>query len=625
MARHVRRGALVRDVLPHAWSVVLALLMLGPALGRGFVLTYDMVWVPDLVLRADFLGLASGLPRAVPSDAVVAVLDEAVPGELLQKLVLLAALVGAGTGAAHLLAGLPLSGRLVAVSVYQWNPLVVERLLIGHWPVLLGYAALPWIVVAARTWRRTGRLPVVLCVLLPVASLSASAGVAAGVVLVLVAATRRPGHLVRVVALAAAANAPWFVAGLLHAANATTAGSGAEAFALADEGSVPAPVAALTLGGIWNSEVVPDARAGLLGWVATVALLVLAAAGARRWWRTSERRDAVALVVMWGLGFVLAVSTWAAPDAAGWLFSTVPGAGLFRDGARVLVLCAPLLVVLVAHGTEPALRVLAPEPGSRVVFAPVLVVLPVVLLPGALLGAGGRLGAVSFPESYEAARAVTGPGAADGAGDLVSLPLSSYRQPSWNEDRKVLDPVWRYLPRNYVASDELVVGGTTLPGEDPRVADVRRALAQETPEERATALAGEGIGVVVTDTTAVGDAPEVAGRVLLDGDLRVVALDEPADPVRRTTWDVGMGAAWAAFLGCLATGLVLVAARRRGPRTPTVENPGRDGARCYGEPPTRRASRGNQQHCDSDRDDGRGRRRGRGRDRGTRQQPDGRA
>ncbi len=613
----------MRGVLPHAWSVVLALLMLGPALGRGFVLTYDMVWVPDLVLRADFLGLASGLPRAVPSDAVVAVLDEAVPGELLQKLVLLAALVGAGTGAAHLLGTLPLSGRLVAVSVYQWNPLVVERLLIGHWPVLLGYAALPWIVVAARAWRRTGRLPVSLCVLLPAASLSASAGVAAAVVLVAVAATRRPAHLVRVVALAAAANAPWFVAGILHAANATTTGSGAEAFALADEGSIPAPVAALTLGGIWNSEVVPDARAGLLGWVATVTLLVLAAAGARRWWRATERRDAVALVAVWGLGFVLAVSTWAAPDAAGWLFSTVPGAGLFRDGARVLVLCAPLLVVLVAHGTEPALRVLAPEAGSRAVFAPVLVVLPVVLLPGALLGAGGRLGAVDFPGSYAAARAATGTGAAQGsvAGDLVSLPLSSYRQPSWNDDRKVLDPVWRYLPRNYVASDELVVAGTTLPGEDPRVADVRRALALGTPEERAAALAAEGIGVVVTDTTAVGEAPEVAGRVLLDGALRVVAVDDPSAPVRRRTWDVGMGAAWAAFVGCLATGLVLVAARRGRTRA----NPGQDRERCYGVPPTRRASRGNQQHCDSDRDDGRGRRRWRGRDRGTRQQPDGSA
>ncbi|MCD4534826.1 hypothetical protein LRP67_12095 [Nocardioides sp. cx-169] len=564
MALDQRRGGRAVQAAPALWSLLLAVLMLGPALGRGFVLSYDMVWVPDLALRADFLGIASGLPRAVPSDAVVAVLDELVPGELLQKLVLTAALVGAGLGAARLVGEVSLSGRLMAVTVYQWNPLVVERLLIGHWPVLLGYAALPWVILGARRWRGTGSLPPWLCLLMPVASLSASAGVATALVLVLCGATRRPAHLLRVAGLAAAANAPWLVAGLLHAASATTAGAGARAFALADEGSLPGPVAALTLGGIWNSEVVPDARAGLLGWVATVLLVLLAAAGARRWWRGADRRDAVALLVMWGVGFTLAVATWMAPETAGWLFSTVPGAGLFRDGARALVLCAPLLAILVAHGTEPVLRLVAPEAGSRAVFAPVLVALPVLVLPGALWGAGGSLGAVAYPESYVAARDVL---AREGrsAGDLVSLPLSSYRQPAWNDDRKVLDPVWRYLPYDYVASDELVVGGTTLPGEDPRVAEVAEALELGTPEARASALAAEGVGVVVVDTTAVGTAPDVAGRVLLDGDLRVVVLEDPARPERHTSWTIAMVAAWAGFLGCVAAGVLQAArARRRG-------------------------------------------------------------
>ena len=91
--------------LPTAWAFLLAGLLLGPALGPGFVLTYDMVWVPDLALRSDFLGLGSGLPRAVPSDAVVALLDEVVPGMLLQKMVLLGALGLAGTGARRLVAG----------------------------------------------------------------------------------------------------------------------------------------------------------------------------------------------------------------------------------------------------------------------------------------------------------------------------------------------------------------------------------------------------------------------------------------------------------------------------------------------------------------------------------------
>ncbi len=142
------------------WALALALLVLGPALGPGFLLVRDMVWVPDLALRADALGLGSGLPRAVPSDAVVAVLDELVPGMLLQKLVLVLALAAGGVGAARLLdpdAGLV--ARLVTVTVYGWNALVAERLLMGAWPLLIGYALLPWLLVSARRWRAEGRLP----------------------------------------------------------------------------------------------------------------------------------------------------------------------------------------------------------------------------------------------------------------------------------------------------------------------------------------------------------------------------------------------------------------------------------------------------------------------------------
>ena len=69
--------------LPLVWSTALGLLLLGPALGVGYVLSYDMVWVPDLALRQDFLGVGTALPRAVPSDAVVSLLDVLVPGLLL--------------------------------------------------------------------------------------------------------------------------------------------------------------------------------------------------------------------------------------------------------------------------------------------------------------------------------------------------------------------------------------------------------------------------------------------------------------------------------------------------------------------------------------------------------------
>ena len=66
--------------------------------GHVLVVAQALVGVADLALRSEFLGLGSALPRAVPSDAVVATLGAALPGMLLQKLVLVGSLLAAATG-----------------------------------------------------------------------------------------------------------------------------------------------------------------------------------------------------------------------------------------------------------------------------------------------------------------------------------------------------------------------------------------------------------------------------------------------------------------------------------------------------------------------------------------------
>ncbi|WP_157544581.1 hypothetical protein [Nocardioides halotolerans] len=559
-----RRLRVARQAPVVVWALVVALVVLGPALGPGFLLVRDMVWVPDLALRADALGLGSGLPRAVPSDAVVAVLDEVVPGMLLQKLVLVLALAAGGVGAARLLdadrtASLVL--RLVAVTAYGWNALVAERLLMGAWPVLVGYAVLPWLLDAARRWRAEGRLPPALLVLVPLGCLSASAGLATALAVLAGAAGR--GRTLKAALLVAAANAPWLVAGLLHASAATSDPAAAEVFALRGEGSVPAPLAALTLGGIWNTAVQPDTRTGALGWVALVALLALAAVGARPWWRRTPSRDRLALLVCWAVGWGLAVLTWLAPALVGWASEHVPGAGVVRDGARTLVLCAPLLVVLVAEGVRALAGRVPRERVARAALAIGAVLLPVALLPDLALGVDHRIAPADYPADYDRARDVV---AEHGHGDVLVLPLSSYRAPTWNHRHLVLDPIGRYLARDYVASDVLVIDGVPLSGEDPRVGDAARALAEPTPGERAAALGRIGIGVVVVDPDAPGTAPpDVAGDRLLESEvLQVVALDDVDRRDVQTSWQVAMAAAWLAYTGLLALWPLLVVRARRG-------------------------------------------------------------
>ncbi|WP_067571929.1 hypothetical protein [Nocardia acidivorans] len=151
-APHTRRLRLI----PAGYSLALALLVLGPLLGPGYLLLRDAVSTPRSYLTDSALGLGDAAPRAVPQDALLATLSPLIDGGLLVKVILLAALWCAGWGAARLareLLGVAIGPQLVATTIAIWNPYVAERLLQGHWSLLTGYAALPWMALLANRLR----------------------------------------------------------------------------------------------------------------------------------------------------------------------------------------------------------------------------------------------------------------------------------------------------------------------------------------------------------------------------------------------------------------------------------------------------------------------------------------
>ena len=118
----VHLSARLRPSLGAATGLVLGLLALGPGLRRGFLLSYDMVFVPREPFTPAMFGLSGGPPRAVPSDFVVAVASRLLPADIVQKLVLLLIFVLACSGAAALLDREPVLARLAAAVFYGWNP-----------------------------------------------------------------------------------------------------------------------------------------------------------------------------------------------------------------------------------------------------------------------------------------------------------------------------------------------------------------------------------------------------------------------------------------------------------------------------------------------------------------------
>jgi hypothetical protein len=497
-------------------AVALALAVLGPVLTMpGFVLVYDMVFVPRQPLLPASLGIGPALPRAVPADAIVALVSAVLPGDLVQKLLLGGSLVAGALGAGRLVPSDRTATRVIAAVGYTWNAYVAERLFIGHWPVLMAYAVLPWIVLAGlRVRRGEARAWAVLTLTMLPAVIGPTGGLLAAGAAVAAVGRRRAAAAA---ALALVLNSPWWVPSLLRPAGAAVSDPAAVgAFAARAESWGGAVLSVLGLGGIWNADVVPGSRGSPVVPVVTVLLVALALYGCRELAQRWGAGPARALLLLGLLGVVIGVAGSVPPLDEGLrlLVEHVPGAGLLRDGQRWVAWWALVVAVGVAVGAERLADTLhdraAPAGGAAGAAAhgAVLVgaaLLPLALLPDLAWGGLGRLEPVRYPSDWAAVAELVD--AEPDRGDVLVLPFMTYRAFAWNDDRIQLDPAPRLVPHPTVADDTLPVGPVVVGGEDQRVAQVREALARGRP------LAELDVGWVLVEHGTPGELPaELSSR-----------------------------------------------------------------------------------------------------------------
>ena len=495
-------------------GLALGLLALGPGLRRGFLLSYDMVAVPREPFTGAMFGLSGGPARAVPSDAVLAALSRVIPADLAQKSLLLAVFVLACAGAAALLREEPWFARLAAGVFYTWNPFVAERLIIGQWALLLGYAGLPWVLRAAisagpGSWRAAGRL---LVAMLPAAAGGFAAVAISALVAVPAAALSAAGARQRLraaavtLAVLAACSLPWLVPSLLRPVSADPAG--VAAFAARADTPFGSLGSLLMLGGTWNAQTVPAGDGG--GWSALWLALVVAAAIAYAALALRSRRwPGLWLSALAGLAIVSTGITAPGRDLLRSASTGLwPGFAVLRDGQQF---AAPLaLAEALGTGLLAAWVAGQPRP-SRAGFAIAIAVLlaPVLLLPGLAWGAAGRLRPAAYPAGWlQAARLIDG---SPTPGAVLLLPWAAYRNPSWNGGRTVLDPWPRLLSRPVIWNDGPRVGDTQLRPDDPEAA--RLDAAVRGTGSLIPALAAAGARFVIVDASAAGEAGRTAGRL----------------------------------------------------------------------------------------------------------------
>jgi len=556
------------------YALLLALLVVGPLLRPGYLLLRDAVSTPRSYLSDAALGLTAA-PRATPQDFAVALASHLIDGGVVVKALLVVGLWLAGWGAARLVAtalpGAGAAGEFVAITLAIWNPYVAERLLQGHWSLLVGYGCLPWVATSMLELRSEpggasgpgGLFGLVfwfaLAGLTPTGLL-----LAATVALVCVTApgAGRPRWLCAAVTLGAAlvAALPWLTASVMGssltshtAANAL----GVNAFAPRAEPGLGTLLSLAGLGGIWNGEAVPASRTTLFAVLSAVVLLGIVVAGVP----SVARRPAVLPLLVLAATSVLVPAALATGPGLHVLRAVVdaaPGFGVLRDGQKWVALAMPGYALASAGAVVTLRRWLRPAQTALVCCLALIAV-----LPDLAWGVWGKVEPVRYPPGWVAVAAAIN---ADPR-TVAVLPAGTMRRFVWSGPAPVLDPLPRWVRADVLTTGDLAISGVTVPGEGNHARAVQQLLLAG-PDP--SALAPGGVGWLVVESDSAGDMGAAARTldaltpVYHDDELALYRIggDTASVSAGRRRATVVAHLAWLALLVLGGGGAVFTAARR---------------------------------------------------------------
>ncbi|MCU1370926.1 MAG: hypothetical protein JWO77_2120 [Ilumatobacteraceae bacterium] len=491
---------------PWALGVMLGLVVVGPGLSGGSLLSLDLLVTPDIPVPNGVYGLGPALSQRVPLFAILGVGSAAVGGPVITKVFLVVCLATGFAGAARLVrvmapAGTEVGalGQVAAGVLWAVGPYALTRVGVGHINLVWVVAVLPWVL--PRLCRPADHLPSTYLAALAMAIGGPGGGTlgvtAAAVALLVQPAPRR--HL-RPAAAVLIPQLVWVLptAVLLWAGAGVT---GAMGFSTRADGVAGWP-ALLAGNGFWRQ----DHQVGATGFVGAVAGLIiglLALAGGIRIVRTLGWRSwqgAATAVGVTGLVLALASALPLVRDGYEVLTDLPIGAPL-RESQRFtalwLVWAAPSAVIgAVSVGRWLTDRAPARARLVRAAVAAVpLAVALAVSVPG-WWGVDGRLEPVEYPAGWAAVRETI----ADRPGTVVALPWLEYPQLSFADGRQAFNPMPDFLGGDVISSyDPLFeAGGDHQEQVDRRSVEVDRLVAElEAGQAVSRQLADLGVRWVV--------------------------------------------------------------------------------------------------------------------------------
>ncbi len=548
------------------YALVLALTVTAPVLAPGYLLLRDAVSTPRSYLTDAALGIGENAPRAVPQDFAVAMLSAVLDGGIVVKGLLIAGLFLAGWGAGRLAgqllpdAGVP--GQLVASTVAVWNPYVAERLLQGHWSLLVGYGCLPWVAASvlrlrdgAHQGRRAGGDWAAVVFWIALAGITPTGLIMAAIV-ALVCAGIRCGAFI--LAIATAGALPWLASAAVGSALGVPQAAGLAPFAARAEPGLGTLGSLAGLGGIWNAEAVPHSRTSIFALVGTAALLSVVACGIP----VVLRSRAGERLLMLAAAAVLVPAAMATGPGMAALragVEAVPALAVVRDAQKWVGLAMPAYALAGAAAVLVLRRWARPAVAALACCAAVLAG-----LPDLAWGVGGALRPVHYPAGWAAAAEKVN---ADPQ-TVAVLPVGTMRRFTWSGSAPVLDPWPRWVRAEVLTTGDLTIGGKTVAGEGGHAREVQRLL-EAGADPGALDRAGVGWVLVQRGTPGeLGPADRTLRQLVpsyADADIELYRIGGTSSPAPQGKRVIAIAAhlVWAALLiGAAATSVVVTRSRR---------------------------------------------------------------
>lgn len=460
---------------------LLALGVLAPLLRPGYIVTLDMVFTPTL-----------RMPTSIGNDYVFRVLlhllNILLPSDLIEKIILFAALLLSGVGMHRLVQYVnrkpanPYSilGAYAGGVLYVINPFTYDRFMAGQYEVLLGYALLPWFVrqllgfLAKPEWRHLFGLIMVstsigILSIHDIGLMAILATVALCVALWQQRADRAWQR--KTVRLGLAGVGVWLLAssywiiplmlgkGTVAAQIAGISTHDQSAFATVGGGALGRIGNIVRLQGFWaeargmyqlpQTHVHAWGLIGLLVWA-------LAIAGGVSLWRTRQRAVVAVLGVSGCIGALLAAGVLNV-----WLAAHIPLLAGYREPEKFVALIALAYALFMARGAA-AMVAYCHENGDKIFAALVagaVLITPLVWTSTMLYGFGGQLRPVEYPTDWLTVNARLKSDPSDFK--TLFLPWHLYMRFNF-AGRIIANPATNYFDKPVIVSDNPEFNGAAL-------------------------------------------------------------------------------------------------------------------------------------------------------------------